>query len=246
VAIECQDNDQEHKLKQLIASVQAKVNGEPVKAVMTALSHFLMCSAVSAPSSSSTASKRIALAVMRIQPLHSGHYSLLKLMLKDNDELVVVLGSAQEHGTLTNPFTPEQRKKMVELLTSPTDKVHVTSVSDLGPVSKEKWCSYVLDSVKQAGFPNPTHYYAGSMSDADWYAASTMIPIILDRTGDNISATAVRRSILAKTNEWKTLVPEKLIGFIEKEFPQNLFAIGSELDKQKEEHEKTLLAKANL
>jgi predicted nucleotidyltransferase len=69
-----------------------------------------------------------------------------------------------------------------------------------------------------------------------------MIPKILDRTSDNISATNVRKSILGKTSDWKSLVPEQLHEFVEKEFPTKLYEVGADLEKQKAEHEKSLLA----
>jgi hypothetical protein len=79
---------------------------------------------------SSPPPKTVAMAVMRIQPLHNGHHNLIKLMvcsrfvrvrltsneLEENDEAVLIVGSAQEHGTLTNPYTADQRTKMVRCL----------------------------------------------------------------------------------------------------------------------------------
>lgn len=45
----------------------------------------------------------------RFQPFHLGHLEVLKWGLNKVDELIVLVGSAQESHTLTNPFTAGER-----------------------------------------------------------------------------------------------------------------------------------------
>ena len=51
--------------------------------------------------------------VGRFQPFHLGHLNAIKLVLKEVDELVVVIGSAQYSHTPVNPFTAGERLVMI-------------------------------------------------------------------------------------------------------------------------------------
>jgi len=57
-------------------------------------------------------SKR-GLYVGRFQPFHLGHLSAIKEVLKEVDETVIVIGSAQYSHNLSNPFTAGERLVMV-------------------------------------------------------------------------------------------------------------------------------------
>jgi nicotinamide-nucleotide adenylyltransferase len=57
-------------------------------------------------------SKR-GLFVGRFQPFHLGHLNAIKNVLKEVDELVIVIGSAQYSHNLTNPFTAGERLTMI-------------------------------------------------------------------------------------------------------------------------------------
>jgi nicotinamide-nucleotide adenylyltransferase len=51
--------------------------------------------------------------VGRFQPFHLGHLSAIKEVLKEVDELVIVIGSAQYSHNVSNPFTAGERLVMV-------------------------------------------------------------------------------------------------------------------------------------
>ncbi len=51
--------------------------------------------------------------VGRFQPFHLGHLDTIKYALKQVDELVIVIGSAQYSHNTTNPFTAGERLVMV-------------------------------------------------------------------------------------------------------------------------------------
>jgi nicotinamide-nucleotide adenylyltransferase len=51
--------------------------------------------------------------VGRFQPVHIGHLDAIKYALKDVDELVIVIGSAQYSHNTTDPFTAGERLVMV-------------------------------------------------------------------------------------------------------------------------------------
>ena len=51
--------------------------------------------------------------VGRFQPFHLGHLSAIREVLKEVDELVIVIGSAQYSHNVSNPFTAGERLVMV-------------------------------------------------------------------------------------------------------------------------------------
>ena len=51
--------------------------------------------------------------VGRFQPFHLGHLSAIKAVLKEIDELVIVIGSAQYSHKMNNPFTAGERLVMI-------------------------------------------------------------------------------------------------------------------------------------
>jgi nicotinamide-nucleotide adenylyltransferase len=51
--------------------------------------------------------------VGRFQPFHLGHLGAIKAAIKEVDELVIVIGSAQYSHKLNNPFTAGERLTMI-------------------------------------------------------------------------------------------------------------------------------------
>ncbi|MCS7144864.1 MAG: nicotinamide-nucleotide adenylyltransferase [Archaeoglobaceae archaeon] len=70
----------------------------------------------------------------RFQPYHLGHHEVVKKILKEVDELIIGIGSAQESHTLENPFTAGERILMIsraidELKTK--KKVYIIPLEDI-------------------------------------------------------------------------------------------------------------------
>lgn len=57
---------------------------------------------------------RSGLVIGRFQPLHWGHVRLLEWVRKDGAVPHIGIGSSQFAGTRENPFTPAERRKMIE------------------------------------------------------------------------------------------------------------------------------------
>ena len=53
------------------------------------------------------------LLIGRYQPFHKGHLEIIKNILKEVDDLIIGIGSAQVSHTLDNPFTAGERMTMV-------------------------------------------------------------------------------------------------------------------------------------
>jgi bifunctional NMN adenylyltransferase/nudix hydrolase len=74
----------------------------------------------------------IAVYIGRFQPFHLGHLSLLQQALSLAAEVVVVIGSAHQARTPRNPFTWQERARMIELALPAEDaaRVHFLPVRD--------------------------------------------------------------------------------------------------------------------
>jgi cytidyltransferase-like protein len=137
----------------------------------------------------------VALAIMRLQPLHEGHKILINEMLKRCDEVIIGVGSTQESKTEKNPFTYEERKKMLK--DAFKDKIKIIPLIDIGAKTKEEWVDYVLCELKKYSLPTPTHYFSGSKEDANWYNETNWEIVIIDRytVGKGISGTEIRKTM---------------------------------------------------
>lgn len=57
--------------------------------------------------------KKRGLLIGRMQPVHNGHIQVIKETLKDVDEIIIGIGSAQLSHTLKDPFTAGERVMML-------------------------------------------------------------------------------------------------------------------------------------
>lgn len=186
--------------------------------------------------------QKVGLAIMRMQPLHNGHYELISRMLKEMDTIIIGLGSIQETHTINNPFTPKQRREMLEKVFGPTgknSKIKIVELKDLGTVSKIAWAMHVFGKIEGMNLPKPTHYYAGSNNDASWFNSindefgnGTLNICIVDRLKESIcmSGTEVRKAIMYETDDWKEYIPSVLVDYVESNFPQDL-KLSENIDK---------------
>ena len=178
--------------------------------------------------------QNIGLAVMRMQPMHNGHYELISRMMKEMDTVIIGLGSIQESGTVNNPYTPKQRREMIEKVFGQTgkhSKIKVVELKDLGAVSKIAWAMHVFGKIDGMNLPKPTHYYAGSNHDASWFNSvneefgeGSLEIKIVDRLRESIcmSGTEIRKAIMDESDDWKEYTPPVVVDYITSNFPDEL------------------------
>lgn len=87
-----------------------------------------------------------AVLIGRFQPPHKGHVEVFKQILREVDELIVGIGSAQESHTLENPFTAGERMLMITraLAEAAVDlsRVHIIPIPDVN--NNAIWVSHVI------------------------------------------------------------------------------------------------------
>jgi len=84
--------------------------------------------------------------VGRFQPPHEGHVALVKYALSLADEVIVVIGSAQESHTLRNPLTAGERYELLEELflnRFPNDLGRIKIVPVLDINMNKVWVQYL-------------------------------------------------------------------------------------------------------
>jgi nicotinamide-nucleotide adenylyltransferase len=137
--------------------------------------------------------KQVVLFLGRFQPFHLGHLHVVKSLIKKYD-LVIGIGSANIKRSEMNPFSADERKKMInavlkkEKITARIVKVPDTTLDD-------KYEEYVRGIV-------PFHVFACSNEFIKKYF-SKKTKIISYKRFKNISATRIRKNIcLGKDYEY--------------------------------------------
>lgn len=141
----------------------------------------------------------LALYVGRFQPLHLGHISAIETALKICDRVLVLVGSAQESGTVRNPFDTQTRMELIKEVFG--DKVIVKPLTDLTNENdvNEEWGKYLMGYVKRLMGKAPDIMVYGDEDVKGWFSDEEMkdtMRIVLPRARVDISATEIREFLL--------------------------------------------------
>jgi nicotinamide-nucleotide adenylyltransferase len=149
--------------------------------------------------------------VGRFQPFHLGHLSAIKEVLKEVEELVIVIGSAQYSHNFNNPFTAGERLVMVR-----------TALEECGVDSKQVWIVPVPDvhlhmiwvSSVEGYTPHFDIVYSNEPLTRRLFMESgyKVKPIRLFERKE-YSSTEIREKML-KGQNWEKLVPKSVSTFI--------------------------------
>ncbi|MEM0371294.1 MAG: nicotinamide-nucleotide adenylyltransferase [Ignisphaera sp.] len=149
----------------------------------------------------------------RFQPPHWGHIEVVKWALNKVDELIIVVGSAQESHTLANPFTAGERILMIReglrYVGIDMDRIFIIPIADI--YMNSVWVEYVAMFVppfKYAIARNPL--VVRLFKEAGY---EVLIPPPYNR--ELYSSTRIRRLMLQNNDEWKKLVPPSVVYVIE-------------------------------
>lgn len=149
--------------------------------------------------------------VGRFQPFHLGHIGAIKDILKEVDELVIVIGSAQNSHTVDNPFTAGERLIMVRKALEETGidylRVWVVPVPDVH--LHMMWVSAV-----EGYTPSFDVVYSNEpLTRRLFMEANYNVKAIRFYERKLYSSTEIRAKML-KGESWETLVPESVAAFI--------------------------------
>jgi nicotinamide-nucleotide adenylyltransferase len=155
---------------------------------------------------------RRGLFVGRFQPFHKGHLEVVKKIVEEVDELVIIVGSSQYSHRLNNPFTTGERITMIRKALQETDipltRIWIIPVPDIH--QHALWVSQIVGyspkfDVVYANEPLTSRLFM----EAGFKVES--MPFIKRKI---YLATEIRKRMLTGEN-WKELVPSSVAKFIE-------------------------------
>ncbi len=147
------------------------------------------------------------LLIGRYQPFHKGHLEVIKNILKEVDDLIIGIGSAQVSHTIENPFTAGER---------------MTMISNTLREEGVKGCTYIIpipDLWNNALWVN--HVRSLTPRFQVVYTSNALAKRLFKENGIEVreqplfnrskySGTEVRRRMLVG-DDWKSLVPPAVV-----------------------------------
>jgi len=149
-----------------------------------------------------------ALFVGRFQPFHLGHLLAIEEILRKNDRVIIIIGSARQRNTPENPFSVEERIEMIKdsLLARGIRDFEIDSLEDFN--DDKMWTA----AIKHA------YRFDAVYSQNPWTIEC------FKRNGMHVkkhrlyherrySGVSIRKRI-AEGKEWRRLVPPQVYGHI--------------------------------
>lgn len=148
-----------------------------------------------------------ALFIGRFQPFHNGHLNDVKHILKENDSIIIAIGSSQYENTKDNPFSFEERKDMIEIVLK-SEKLKNYKIIPLPDYHDNvQWVKQMKTYV-----PRFDRFYSGNSIVVDLLRKEYDMKNIFFIEG--IEGKKIREKII-KNLDWKSDVPKKVAEYIE-------------------------------
>lgn len=143
---------------------------------------------------------RCGLYIGRFQPIHVGHESIIRRMLLECDHVIIAIGSAQESGTMRNPFSFEQRMDLIcnvfyrEVIHA---KISIIPINDReNPSNDASWGDYVFEQLAKRTALVPDVVYEGEESErSTWYDNLAVEVVRVSRSLVRVAATELRNAL---------------------------------------------------
>lgn len=146
---------------------------------------------------------KIGVVIGRFQPFHNGHECVLEQALELCEQVVVVIGSAQESRIPHNPLTAAEREAMIrdsfydELEVNPNRILFLPLADRAEFGNNASWGEYVMKAIQQQFHITPSVIFEGYEAERrDWYGSLSVTVIQISRNVLPISATEIREAIL--------------------------------------------------
>ncbi len=150
--------------------------------------------------------------VGRFQPFHNGHLSVIKYILNEVDDLIVIIAASQQSHQSKNPFTAGERYDMIHnsLIEELKDitRVIIIPANDLN--DNGLWVAHVTRLVPKFDIVytnNPHTRYLFEQAGKE-----VRTPPLFER--EEYSAEHVRDLMKKGKEEWKKLLPKAVVGVI--------------------------------
>ncbi|MHA1557451.1 MAG: nicotinamide-nucleotide adenylyltransferase [Candidatus Heimdallarchaeota archaeon] len=150
--------------------------------------------------------------VGRFQPFHNGHLSVIKYILNEVDDLIVIIAASQQSHLPKNPFTAGERYDMIHnsLIEELKDitRVIIIPANDLN--DNGLWVAHITRLVPKFDIVytnNPHTRYLFEQAGKE-----VRTPPLFER--EEYSAEHVRELMKKGKKEWKKLLPKAVVGVI--------------------------------
>ena len=151
-----------------------------------------------------------ALYIGRFQPYHLGHQAVIEKIAEEVEEIVIVIGSAQDSHTPENPFTGGERMEMIYASLREYSLCHRCYVTPLQDVQRNSiWVSHLQSMV-----PGFDLAYSNNPLVVQLFTEAGIAvkkPPLYQR--ELYSGTAIRR-LMRVGGDWTGLVPDAVAAFI--------------------------------
>lgn len=152
----------------------------------------------------------------RFQPFHNGHKAIVDRMLEECEEVVIVIGSAQEKGTVKNPFPAWERANMIASVYK--DKpVSIVCMPDRLTIGNDSsWGDYVMEYLGSRGYFPDAIYQGIEAERCTWWNNYPSIAIEdVSRLDIPISATLIRAAMIERRVDFiKENCPPEVANYI--------------------------------
>jgi nicotinamide-nucleotide adenylyltransferase len=156
------------------------------------------------------------LMIGRFQPFHNGHLSLTRQILKECDELIIVIGSAQFNYIYKDPFSAGERILMIHeaLLESRVDLKKCYIIPIANDDNNSRWFAYLKSMVPPFNSLYSGNILVTNLTSSSSYKQIRIIQPHYERKRE-YNGTSIRRKI-ASGQKWKKFVPASVYIIIER------------------------------
>ena len=144
----------------------------------------------------------------RFQPFHFGHLELIKDIIEDEIEPLICIGSAQYSHTDENPFTVEERKKMIDTIMKNMDcKYNIFEIPDIN--NYDLYVSHLEKIV-----PDFDYVYSGNSLVQRLFRNAGYEIIKLEMINREVWEGSAIRLAMKVDGDWESAVPNEIVEII--------------------------------
>jgi bifunctional NMN adenylyltransferase/nudix hydrolase len=163
----------------------------------------------------------------RFEPFHIGHKAVVEVALKENNKLIILVGSAKTTLGKKNPFNFAERKEMIEdALFEYSDRIMILPLRD-SRYNDDQWVVSVQNIISRIAKDDSVRLYGHFKDDSSYYLKYfPQFELAAQPNFFGADATSARISMFEGTTDWKRLVPEVnhrfIYNFLKSERFQNI------------------------
>ena len=153
---------------------------------------------------------KVGILIGRFQPLHKGHVNAIEFARDNSERLFVIVGSAEKSNQERNPFSFEDRKRMIGLALKGKklqDNISIVPINDAR--NHTEWIKSIKNTIGEYNLIFTNDELTEKLFKED--GAEVLNVPLQDR--NELSATEVRKR-LELDKEWESLVTPEIAQYL--------------------------------